>query len=130
MNSQPNTATRRAVLGAAVALPALVAGAAHAAPIAQASIFGERLEAFKRANAAYVRACYTAGIAESDLDAATHAAGSAYDALIATPAPNVRAVTEKLRALSVWSDGCQIESHEVLAICADAERILSEGGAA
>ncbi|WP_426263006.1 hypothetical protein [Sphingomonas sp. PWP1-2] len=130
MGNHPATATRRAVLGAAIALPALAAGSVHAAPTLGASTFNERLEAFKRAHAVFVRACDTAGCGEDELDAATEAAGNAYDALIATPAPDMRATVEKLAALAVWSRGCQIEADEVLTICADAERILARGGRA
>lgn len=117
MGNHPATATRRAVLGAALALPALAAGSLHAAPTLGASTFNERLEAFKRANAAFMCACDTAGCTEDELDAATEAAGRAYDALIAAPAPDFRAT-------------CQIEDAEVLTICADAERVLARGGAA
>lgn len=127
MGDQPNTATRRAVLGAGIALPALCAAPAFASKLAipAALLFDARLAAFKQANAHFLRICDSPGFTDDEGEAACHAAGRAYDELIATPAPDFRATTEKLAALCVWSKGCRIEEHEVLLICADAERVLA-----
>ncbi|WP_426265138.1 hypothetical protein [Sphingomonas sp. PWP1-2] len=130
MDNHPATATRRAVLGAAIALPALAASSVHAAPTLEASTFNERLEAFKRANAAFWRLSNTACCSDSEIDAACSAAGRAYDNLMATPAPDLRATVEKLNALAVWSEDCEIPPEEVLMIFSDAKRVLARGGAA
>lgn len=129
MADRPNTATRRAILGAAIALPALCAAPALSAKLAAptASLFDVRLAAFKLANAHFLRICNDDNSTDDEGEAACHTAGRAYDDLIATPAPDFRATTEKLAALCVWSKGCRIEEHEVLMICADAERVLAAG---
>jgi hypothetical protein len=120
--------SRRTLLGAIVIAPAAVA-VAHAAsmgalPHSDRLLFNQRLAAFESANAEFLRVCRSPGCPDEVSGPACEAAGDAYDALISTPAPDLRGLAAKLRALSDWSKDSVVPNDEVETIAADARRLL------
>ncbi|MDF0491607.1 hypothetical protein PX554_26180 [Sphingomonas sp. H39-1-10] len=118
------------MLGAIAIAPvaaALSAGQAEAAP--SDSLFYQRLAAFDRANAEFLRCC-APGVPDEIGDEACGIAGDAYGLMIETPAPDYLALVRKIDALGRWSKECALPPDEVAMIAEDAARLLATGGVA
>jgi len=124
--------TRRAVIGAVAIIPAMAVTAsattAQAPASANGSLFHQRLAAFERANAEFLRTCRTPGLPDEAGHDACCIAGEAYDVMIATPAPDFVSLARKIDALSRWSSGSEIPNDEIKMIAADASRLVGKEG--
>jgi hypothetical protein len=121
--------TRRAVISAVAIIPAMAVTAsvsnAQAAPNTDGSLFHQRLAAFERANAEFLRTCRTPCLPDDVQNEACCAAGDAYDVMLATPAPDLASMARKIDALARWSSGSEIPNDEIALIAADARRLVS-----
>jgi hypothetical protein len=123
---RPANPSRRAIMGALAAAPALtvLAVPSEAAMSEDSALFHERFAAFERANAAFLQTCKMPNLADEIGDQACLDAGNAYDVMIATPASDFRCLGKKLDALFRWSSGSEIPNDEVAMLAADARRLL------
>lgn len=114
----------------APAAPRVAIGAgsiARAAASARPStLFADRLDAFKRANAAFVQTVNTAGgVTDAIADDLCGKAGDAYQDMIETPAPDLRSFAQKVDAVAVWNDGVLPKQDAADAIYSDASALLA-----
>lgn len=118
-----HTSTRRGILGAIAIAPVIAAASVSATPITSIRAFDIKLAAWKSAFERFSIAA-NGNNPDSVVNPLCHAAGAAYEAMLAEPAPDTHAVTEKLHALILWTEGCVIPEEEVWAIGADAAAVL------
>ena len=117
------TTTRRGILSAIAIAPVIAAASVSATPLGPVRAFDIKLATWKSAFERFSIAA-NGNNPDSVVNPLCHAAGAAYEAMLAEPAPDAHAVTEKLHALILWPEGCVIPEEEVWAIGADAARIL------
>lgn len=91
---------------------------------ATGALFTQRLDTFD-AKFADLFAASTGDATDAQVTEASRAAASAYQAMLATPAPTERAIIRKLDALHRYSKGSEYEGDEIAAILADAARIYA-----
>lgn len=117
--------TRRSLLGSAGILAAVVTSPALAS-LPPVSAFEQRLAAWK---VAYARFCAVCDDRHTDavVNVRCREAASAFQSLLAEPAPDARGVAEKLHALCQQLEGCEIPADDVERIGAEAAAILQGG---
>ena len=102
--------------------------AANAVPtVGSGSRFDHRLAEWKRAHAQYLATCEIEDVPDTAVEEHCGVASRAYHALLRTPALDALGLVEKLNALTIWSEGCPIEAHEVNALGAEAAALLQKG---
>lgn len=102
-----------------------------AATARSGTLFAERLEAFKRANAVFIATTSVPGGAPDEVaDDLCAKAGDAYHDLIQTPSPDTRALAEKVGVVAEWNDGVRPWQDTADALYADARALLIDEGEA
>lgn len=97
-----------------------------AASARPSTLFADRLDAFKRANAVFVQTVGApGGVTDAVADDLCSKAGDAYQDLIETPAPDLRSLAQKVDAVAAWNDGVQPKQDAADAIYSDASALLA-----
>lgn len=107
----------------AIGAGSIARAAANARP---STLFADRLDAFKRANAVFIQTvCAPGGVVDAIADDLCSKAGDAYQDMIETPAPDLRSFAQKVDAVAAWNDGVQPKQDAADAIYSDASALLA-----
>lgn len=92
-----------------------------------ATLFAERLEAFKAANALFITTCDVPGGATDEVaEDLCEKAGDAYFDMVTTPAPDAAAFVQKFGAVDAWNDGVAPKQDTADALYADVRALMGE----
>jgi len=98
-----------------------------AATARPATLFADRLAAFKQANQTFLDAVNVPGGTSDEVaEHLCEQTSQAYHLLVATPAPDPRSFVEKVDAVATWNDGVRPKQEAAEALYADA-RALTNG---